>query len=63
MTSQLTTTNDVHEATPAGRKPLTLSILDLAGVGVGSTVGDALASTTASAVRAEELGYQRFWVA
>jgi len=63
MTSQLTTTNNVPEATPARRKPLTLSILDLAGVGVGSTVGDALASTTASAVRAEELGYHRFWVA
>lgn len=40
-----------------------LSVLDLAGVGVGSTLGDALAATTALAVRAEELGYHRFWVA
>jgi len=63
MTSQLTTTTDVAETAPAGRRPLTLSILDLAGVGVGNTVSDALASTTASAVRAEELGYHRFWVA
>jgi luciferase family oxidoreductase group 1 len=38
-------------------------VLDLAGVGVGSSVGDALAATTSLAVRAEELGYHRFWVA
>jgi luciferase family oxidoreductase group 1 len=62
MTSQLTTTGSAQGAV-GGRKQVTLSILDLAGVGVGSTVGDALASTTASAVRAEELGYHRFWVA
>jgi luciferase family oxidoreductase group 1 len=40
-----------------------LSVLDLAGVGVGDTLTDALAATTALAVRAEELGYHRFWVA
>jgi luciferase family oxidoreductase group 1 len=40
-----------------------LSILELAGVGVGVTVGEALAATTTLAVRAELLGYQRFWVA
>lgn len=40
-----------------------LSVLDLAGVGVGSSVGDALAATTTLAVRAEQLGYHRFWVA
>ena len=45
------------------RRLLTLSVLDLAGVGVGSTVGEALADTTSLAVRAEDLGYHRFWVA
>jgi luciferase family oxidoreductase group 1 len=40
-----------------------LSVLDLAGVGVGSSLADALADTTALAVRAEALGYHRFWVA
>ncbi len=40
-----------------------LSVLDLAGVGVGTTVGGALQTTTALAVRAEQLGYHRFWVA
>ncbi|HEY7815591.1 MAG TPA: LLM class flavin-dependent oxidoreductase [Nakamurella sp.] len=40
-----------------------LSVLDLAGVGVGISVSDALATTTALAVRAEQLGYHRFWVA
>src|SRR6476469_9587069 len=63
MTSHLTTTTDVHQTAPAGGQLVKLSILDLAGVGVGSTVGDALAATTASAIRAEELGYHRFWVA
>ena len=45
------------------RRPVRLSVLELAGVGVGSSVGAALASTTALAVRAEELGYHRLWVA
>jgi luciferase family oxidoreductase group 1 len=52
LASALTTTAGVR-----------LSVLDLAGVGVGTSVGDALAATTALAVRAEELGYHRFWVA
>lgn len=47
---------------PDGR-PVVLSILDLAGVGSGVSVGEALASTTALAVEAERLGYHRFWVA
>ena len=46
-----------------GTKSVRLSVLDLAGVGVGSTVGQALAATTSLAVRAEQLGYHRFWVA
>ena len=40
-----------------------LSVLDLAGVGVGATLTEALADTTALAERAEQLGYHRFWVA
>lgn len=40
-----------------------LSVLDLAGVGVGVSLTEALAATTALAVRAEQLGYHRFWVA
>jgi luciferase family oxidoreductase group 1 len=39
------------------------SILDLAPVGEGSSVGEALASTRRMAVRAEALGYHRFWLA
>ncbi len=38
-------------------------MLDLAGVGVGSSVGEALADTTRLAIRADDLGYHRFWVA
>ena len=40
-----------------------LSVLDLAPVQAGSTAGAALRNTTALAVRVEELGYHRFWVA
>jgi luciferase family oxidoreductase group 1 len=46
-----------------GSAPVPLSILDLAGVGTGSSPRDALLSTTELAVRAEALGYHRFWVA
>ncbi len=49
--------------TARGTAPVPLSILDLAGVGTGSTPRDALLSTTELAVRAEALGYHRFWVA
>jgi luciferase family oxidoreductase group 1 len=40
-----------------------LSVLDLSPVAEGTTAGQALANTTQLARRAEELGYQRFWVA
>jgi luciferase family oxidoreductase group 1 len=40
-----------------------LSVLDLAPVAAGTTSGQALRQTTELARRAEELGYQRFWVA
>ena len=74
MTTQLTTnTTDadvgeirspgVNDGADGGRRRVLLSVLDLAGVGVGQSVGEALAATTELAVRAEELGYQRFWVA
>ncbi len=47
----------------SGRRDFRLSVLELAGVGVGSSVGEALATTTDLAVHAEQLGYHRFWVA
>ncbi|MDG4840542.1 LLM class flavin-dependent oxidoreductase [Micromonospora sp. WMMD967] len=40
-----------------------LSVLDLAPVAKGTTVGAALEATTELARRTEELGYRRFWVA
>jgi luciferase family oxidoreductase group 1 len=40
-----------------------LSVLDLATVASGSTPAQALRETTEMAVRAEQLGYNRFWVA
>ncbi|MGK5741815.1 LLM class flavin-dependent oxidoreductase [Micromonospora sp. URMC 103] len=40
-----------------------LSVLDLAPVATGATVGEALRHTTELARRTEELGYHRFWVA
>jgi luciferase family oxidoreductase group 1 len=40
-----------------------LSVLDLALVTEGGSTAEALAATTTLAQRAEELGYQRFWVA
>lgn len=40
-----------------------MSVLDLAPVETGRTVGDGLAATTELARRTEELGYHRFWVA
>src|SRR3954451_17331028 len=39
------------------------SVLDLSTVSSGRTSAEALADTTALALRAEELGYLRFWVA
>src|SRR5580693_3589227 len=40
-----------------------LSVLDLAPIPAGGTAGEALRATIELAKRAEELGYQRFWVA
>jgi luciferase family oxidoreductase group 1 len=40
-----------------------LSVLDLSPVAAQTSAGQALRQTTELAVRAEELGYQRFWVA
>lgn len=45
------------------RAPVPLSVLDLAIVRTSSSSTEALAETTATAQRADELGYQRFWVA
>jgi len=63
-TGQISTTSGESQPPPNGDgQGVRLSVLDLAGVGVGASVGDALAATTALAVRAEQLGYHRFWVA
>lgn len=43
--------------------PLKLSVLDLIPVRSNQTSGDAIAASIALAKRADELGYQRFWVA
>jgi luciferase family oxidoreductase group 1 len=40
-----------------------LSVLDLSPVAAGTTAGQALRQTTELALRTEELGYRRFWVA
>ena len=45
------------------RKPVRRSVLDLAVVADGSSSSAALAETTAVARRADELGFDRFWVA
>jgi luciferase family oxidoreductase group 1 len=50
----------MNPATPAD---IRLSMLDLSTLADGSTSTDALNTTTAMAVRAEELGFTRFWVA
>lgn len=46
-----------------GRAEVPLSVLDLAPIGAGYSPGEALATTTELARRAEEWGYHRFWVA
>ena len=43
--------------------PVPLSVLDLATVGEGVSVGTALRNSIEIAVQAESLGYQRYWVA
>jgi len=45
------------------RLPVPLSLLDLAFIGPGQTVADALAATVTLAGRAEQLGYKRVWYA
>ena len=40
-----------------------LSVLDLAPVAPGETVGDSIAGSVALAQRAEEAGYRRVWYA
>src|SRR3954453_17853771 len=59
-----------HEGRNAGGRPfqdhmtdVPLSVLDLAPVQAGTSAGEALRHTTRLAVRAEDLGYRRFWVA
>jgi luciferase family oxidoreductase group 1 len=47
----------------ANRSEIALSALDLAIVADGHTSGEALADTTTLAQRADDLGYERFWVA
>jgi luciferase family oxidoreductase group 1 len=46
-----------------GRAATPLSVLDLAPVSTGSSVGEALQASIALARRVEALGYHRFWVA
>ena len=48
---------------PSDRGRIRRSVLDLSVVPDGSTSREALAGTTTLAQRAEELGYDRFWVA
>jgi luciferase family oxidoreductase group 1 len=52
----------LHPLVPDPR-PIPLSLLDLALVSEGRTSADALHDATATARRADELGYHRFWVA
>jgi luciferase family oxidoreductase group 1 len=54
---------DQIHGSPRGQAEVPLSILDLAPIGVGQTQGEALATTTGLAQRAEAWGYHRFWVA
>lgn len=56
----MTVTTTMSTSTPA---PLRLSVLDLAPVSSGSSVGDALHASLALAKRVDELGYNRYWVA
>jgi luciferase family oxidoreductase group 1 len=47
----------------AGGRAVPLSVLDLAPVATGSTVGEALTASIELATQVEALGYHRFWVA
>lgn len=45
------------------RKPVALSLLDLAPVPLGATASDAFRTSLALAQQAEKLGYHRYWLA
>ena len=62
-TARSTPTTQRRDEPHDGDERVRLSVLDLAGVGVGTSVGATLAATTELAIRAEQLGYHRFWVA
>lgn len=47
---------------PSGTAPFTLSVLASGGTGVGTSAGQALASTISLARTADERGYHRFWM-
>ncbi|WP_117000507.1 LLM class flavin-dependent oxidoreductase [Desertimonas flava] len=62
-TANDTTADDTTTSAHTGGRRLHRSVLDLSMVPDGSSSGDALRETTELARRAEELGYERFWVA
>jgi luciferase family oxidoreductase group 1 len=62
-TSGVPALEDQIRGVAKGNAEVPLSILDLAPIGDGYTPGEALATTTELARRAEEWGYHRFWVA
>ncbi|MDF2733097.1 MAG: putative Monooxygenase [Desertimonas sp.] len=64
MTESLLDTQDVQLPEQGSQPPaIRRSVLDLAVVADGSTSASALSDTTALATRADELGFDRFWVA
>ena len=66
QTRQVLTLATMNASAQTGRdrgRRVRRAVLDLAVVPEGTTSSDALAATTALARRAEELGYERFWVA
>jgi len=63
MTSSLSIAETPTPTSDRDRRRVRRSVLDLAVVPEGATSAAALADTTALAQRAEELGFDRFWVA
>ncbi|MER5783056.1 LLM class flavin-dependent oxidoreductase [Streptomyces mobaraensis] len=55
--------DEIIRATPRGRAPVPLSVLDLATVGAGRTARQALETTVELARLTERRGYHRYWVA
>ncbi|WP_171166216.1 LLM class flavin-dependent oxidoreductase [Streptomyces sp. I05A-00742] len=55
--------DEIIRATPRGRAPVPLSVLDLATVGSGRTARQALGTTVELAHRTERRGFHRYWVA